>query len=283
MAEILKGAPAAAALTEELTARCAALRSGGTTPTLAIVRVGGRGDDLAYERGAVKRCEKIGIAVRSFALAADAGQAELLAAIEEINRDRSIHGCLMFRPLPGQMDERAVCEALDVRKDVDCMTERSLAGVFTGSGAGFAPCTAQSVIELLDYYGIELEGRRAAVIGRSLVIGRPVSMLLQARNATVTMCHTRTADMAAVCREADIIVAAAGHAGTVTAEFTNPAQVVVDVGINALPDGRLVGDVDFDAVAPLVRAITPVPAGVGSMTTAVLCKHVTEAAERAAL
>ena len=283
LAEILKGAPAAAALTEELAARTAALKARGIEPSLAIVRVGARGDDLAYERGAIKRCEKVGIAVRLYELAADADQAELLAVIDEINRDRSIHGCLMFRPLPKHMDERAACEALDVRKDVDCMTSRALASVFTGSGAGFAPCTAQSVIELLDYYGVELAGKRAAVVGRSLVIGRPVSLLLLGRNATVTMCHTKTENLPAVCREADILVVAAGRAGTVTPEFVHPDQVVVDVGINALPDGRLAGDVDFGAVEPLVRAITPVPAGVGSMTTAVLCKHVVEAAERALL
>lgn len=282
MAEILKGAPAAKAMTEELAARTAALRARGVTPTLAIVRVGARGDDLAYERGAIKRCEKAGVDVRLYELAADAGQAELLGVIDEINRDEAIHGCLMFRPLPKHMDERAVCEALDVRKDVDCMTARSLASVFTGSGAGFAPCTAQSVIELLDYYGVPLAGKRAAVVGRSLVIGRPVSLLLLARNATVTMCHTKTENLPAVCREADILVVAAGRAGTVTPEFVHAGQVVVDVGINVNAAGELVGDVAFEAVEPLVRAITPVPAGVGSMTTAVLCKHVVEAAERAA-
>ena len=282
MAEILKGAPVANAITDDLAARAESLKSRGIVPTLAIVRVGERADDLAYERGALKRCEKAGITARQFILSGAASQDELLEVIGKINRDSSIHGCLMFRPLPKHMDERAVCEALDVSKDVDCMTERSLAGVFTGSGVGFAPCTAQSVIELLEHYGVELSGRRAAVIGRSLVIGKPVSMLLQARNATVTMCHTRTVDMPAICRASDIIVAAAGHAGTVTPEFTNPKQVVVDVGINALPDGKLVGDVDFDAVEPLVAAITPVPAGVGSVTTAVLCKHVIEAAEKAA-
>ena len=282
MAEILKGAPVANAITEQLIVRAGALKARGIEPTLAIVRVGERGDDLAYERGAVKRCEKVGITVRHYVLDAAASQAELLAVIDEINRDAAIHGCLMFRPLPKHIDERAVCEALDVNKDVDCMTSLSLSGVFTGSGVGFAPCTAQSVIELLEHYGIELAGKRAAVIGRSLVIGKPVSMLLQERNATVTMCHTKTVDMPKICREADVLVAAAGHAETVTPEFTNPGQVVVDVGINAAPDGKLVGDVDFDAVAPLVAAITPVPAGVGSVTTAVLCKHVIEAAEKAA-
>ena len=282
MAEILKGAPVAAALTEQLAARAEALRSRGTVPTLAIVRVGERPDDVAYERGAVQRCEKVDIAVRQYRLPADAKQDELLRVIDEINRDEGIHGCLMFRPLPRQFDEAGICEALDVRKDVDCMTERSLAGVFTGSGKGFAPCTAQSVMELLKYYGIDPCGRRAAVIGRSLVIGRPVAMLLQAANATVTMCHTKTADMPGLCREAEILVAAAGHAGTVTPEFVNPGQTVIDVGINEAADGSLAGDADFEAVEPLVRAITPVPAGVGAVTTAVLCSHVIEAAERAA-
>ena len=280
VSEILKGGPAAAAMTEELARRAAALKERGLVPTLAIVRAGERGDDLAYERAAVKRCEKAGIAVRLYTLKADSSQEELISVIEEINADKGIHGCLMFRPLPKHMDQRRVCQALDVSKDVDCMTESSLAGVFTGSGHGFPPCTAQAVMELLDHYGVEPAGRRAAVIGRSLVIGKPVSMLLQARDATVTMCHSKTRDAAAICREAEILVVAAGHAATVTPEFTNPGQVIIDVGINSLPDGSLVGDVDFAAVAPLVKAISPVPAGVGSLTTAVLCKHVIQAAER---
>lgn len=282
MAEILKGAPVAAALTEQLAARAEALRSRGTVPTLAIVRVGERPGDVAYERGAMKRCEKVGIAVRQYLLPADAKQDELLRIIDEINRDEGIHGCLMFRPLPKHIDEAAACEALDVRKDVDCMTESSLAGVFTGSGKGFAPCTAQSVMELLKYYGIDPAGKKAVVVGRSLVIGKPVAMLLLAANATVTMCHTKTVDMPALCREADIVVAATGHAGMVTAEYTKPGQVIIDVGINEAADGNLVGDVDFSAVEPLVGAITPVPGGVGSVTTAVLCSHVIETAERAA-
>ena len=165
-------------------------------------------------------------------------------------------------------------------KDVDSMTSASLLSVFTGRDAGFAPCTAQSVTELLDYYEVPLSGARVAVIGRSLVIGKPVSMMLQARNATVTMCHTKTRDMAAVCREADVLVVAAGKAGVVDRSFTNPGQVVIDVGINAKPDGGICGDVNFEETEPLVRAITPVPGGVGSVTTAVLCKHVIEAAEK---
>jgi methylenetetrahydrofolate dehydrogenase (NADP+)/methenyltetrahydrofolate cyclohydrolase len=164
---------------------------------------------------------------------------------------------------------------------VDCITQGSLYGVFAGQPVGFPPCTAEAVVELLDYYQVPLEGAKVTVVGRSLVIGKPVSMMLQARNATVTMCHTRTRDLAAACRNADIVVAAAGHIGTVGAACASPQQVVVDVGINwDEKAGKLVGDVDFDSVEPVVRAITPVPGGVGSVTTAVLAKHVVEAAQR---
>ncbi len=282
MAEILRGAPVADAISEKLSERCAALERRGVRPTLAIVRVGERPDDVAYERAALRRCERVGVAARLFTLPADAGRGELLRAIDEINGDGSVHGCLMFRPLPGHLDEAEARGALRPEKDVDGMTASSLAGVFTGSGEGFAPCTAQSVMELLHYYGIDPAGRRAAVIGRSLVIGRPVAMLLQAENATVTMCHTRTRELPELCRGAEILVAAAGCAGMVDAGFVNPRQVVIDVGVNAAPEGGLCGDVKFGEVEPLVRAIAPVPGGVGSVTTAVLCAHVVEAAERRA-
>ena len=280
MAEILKGAPVAAAMTEALKARADALKEKGVEPCLAILRVGERPEDLTYERGAMKRCEKIGIRVEQVVLDDTCTQHELLHAIARINDDTAIHGCLMLRPLPKHLNEQEASEMLTPAKDVDSMTSASLLSVFTGRGAGFAPCTAQSVAELLDYYEVPLSGARVAVIGRSLVIGKPVSMMLQARNATVTMCHTKTRDMAAVCREADILVVAAGKAGVVDGSFTNPGQVVIDVGINAKPDGGICGDVNFEETEPLVRAITPVPGGVGSVTTAVLCKHVIEAAEK---
>ena len=280
MAEILKGAPVAAAMTEALKARADALKEKGVEPCLAILRVGERPEDLTYERGAMKRCEKIGIRVEQVVLDDTCTQQELLHAIARINEDTVIHGCLMLRPLPKHLNEQEASEMLTPAKDVDSMTSASLLSVFTGRGAGFAPCTAQSVTELLDYYEVPLSGARVAVIGRSLVIGKPVSMMLQARNATVTMCHTKTRDMAAVCREADVLVVAAGKAGVVDGSFTNPGQVVIDVGINAKPDGGICGDVNFEETEPLVRAITPVPGGVGSVTTAVLCKHVIEAAEK---
>ncbi len=281
MAKLLLGLPVADALTEELTHKVADLAERGITPTLAIVRVGERDDDLSYERGALKRCEKAGIAVRQFVLPADCSQDELMAVINEVNTDAAINGCLMFRPLPKTLDEAAACAALDPAKDVDCITEGSLYGVFANRPIGFAPCTAEACIEVLDHYGYDLTGARVTVVGRSLVIGKPVSMMLQAKNATVTMCHTRTRDLAAECRDAEILVVAAGHIGTVGADAVAPGQVVIDVGINWNESlGKLCGDVSFDEVEPTVAAITPVPRGVGSVTTAVLAKHVVLAAER---
>ena len=281
MAKLLLGAPVANALGEKLEGEITRLKRLGVTPTLAIVRVGERKDDLSYERGAINRCDGLGIDVRQFVLDGGCSQEELIATIEQVNNDASIHGCLMFRPLPAGLDEAAACAALDPAKDVDCITEGSMYGIFVNKPIGFAPCTAEACIELLDYYGYDLTGARVTVIGRSLVIGKPVSMMLQSRNATVTMCHTRTKDMAAECREAEILVVAAGHIGTIGADAAAPQQVIVDVGINWDQNaGKLCGDVLFDEVEPLVSAITPVPRGVGSITTAVLAKHVVEAARR---
>lgn len=281
MARLLRGAPVSAALTEELVGRVVTLGEGGIVPTLAIVRVGEREDDLSYERSAEKRCGRVGIGVRTFVLPPDCSQDELMDVIVEVNTDDSIHGCLMLRPLPKTLDEEAACEALEPTKDIDCITAGSLYGVFSNRPTGFPPCTAEACIELLDYYGIELEGARVVVVGRSLVVGKPVSCMLQARNATVTMCHTRTKNLADELSRAEVIVVAAGHVGTVGPDCVHEGQTVVDVGINWDEKvGRLVGDVDFDAVEPIVSSITPVPGGVGSVTTAVLCRHVIEAAER---
>lgn len=280
MEKVLKGAPAAAALTEALAEKCRLLSQKGIVPCLAIVRAGERPDDLSYERAAMKRCEKIGIRVRQFLLPEDADEKLLSETVQEINRDQSIHGCLIFRPLKNKAAEAAAAALLAPEKDVDCMTSPSLAGVFSGNGTGFPPCTAQAVIELLDHYGIPLEGRHAVVIGRSLVIGRPVSMLLQRKNATVTMCHTKTRDLPALCRQADILIVAAGKAELVDDSYLSEGQIIIDVGIHADEAGNLCGDVNYEKAAPLAAAITPVPGGVGSVTTAVLCKHVIEAAEK---
>ncbi len=280
MAKLLLGKEVNASLNERVRSKAARLREAGITPTLAILRVGERPDDLAYEKGARKRHEALGIDCRSVVLPAEARQEELLAAVEELNRDASVHGVLMLRPLPAHIDERLVCGALRAEKDVDGQTEASMAGVFTGSGVGFAPCTAQACMEILAHYGIDCAGRRAVVVGRSLIVGKPAAMLLLQKNATVTVCHTRTADLVEVTRQADILLVAAGRAGVIGAEHVSEGQIVIDVGIHVGADGRLCGDVDFDAVSPVVEAITPVPGGVGSVTTSVLAEHVTEAALR---
>ncbi|MEA4920441.1 MAG: bifunctional 5,10-methylenetetrahydrofolate dehydrogenase/5,10-methenyltetrahydrofolate cyclohydrolase [Clostridiaceae bacterium] len=280
MAQLLKGAPVAQAISSMLTERANALNKAGITPTLTIVRVGNRPDDISYERGAIKRCRICGIDVRRVVFPDRATENELVETIEEINRDTSVHGVLLFRPLPKHMNEAKICAALDPKKDMDGITEGSLAGVFSGSDMGYPPCTAQACIEILDHYGLEIAGKKAVVLGRSNVIGKPVAMLLLKRNATVTICHTKTVDLPGTCSKAEILIAAAGKAGVVGSSHVSEGQILLDVGINITDKGKIMGDVDFDSVQPIVKAITPVPAGVGSVTTAVLAKHVIMAAEK---
>ncbi len=280
MALLLKGGQAAAAMNEKTAARVAALTAAGVVPTLAVVRMGAREDDLSYERGVMNRCAKLGIQVKPYLLEADASQDQLLAVLGEINQDSSIHGCLIFRPLPAQIDDKAVRSTLAPEKDVDGITDASLAGVFTGSGVGYAPCTAQACVEILDHYGIPLEGKRATVVGRSLVVGKPAAMLLDRKNATVTICNSRTRNLPEICRSADVLVVAMGKRGAIGGDCVAPGQVVVDVGIHTDENGKLCGDVRFAEAEPVVEAITPVPGGVGAMTTSVLAAHVVEAAEK---
>jgi len=281
MAEILKGAPVTAALNEKMAAETAELKTKGVVPTLAILRVGERPDDLSYEKGAMKRCETVGVDVRNVVLPADVCQEDFDAALEQLNTDESVHGILMFRPLPKQLDSERARQMLNPAKDVDGCTDGSLAGVFTNTKVGFAPCTAQAAIEILDHYGIDCTGKRAAVIGRSLVVGRPVSMMLMHKNATVTTCHTKTVDMPTVTREADILIVCAGQMESIGAEYVREGQIVVDVGIGWNEEkGKLCGDVKFEEAEPVVGAITPVPGGVGTVTTSVLVSHVVEAAKR---
>jgi len=281
MAQLLKGAEVVSALNERIKADVSALVSRGVMPTLAILRVGEKPDDLAYERGAIKRAETVGVAVKQIVLPETVSQEELLAEIAKINLDATIHGCLMLRPLPKHIDDMRAREALLPEKDIDGITDGSLAGVFTGSKRGFPPCTAQACMEILDYYDIDPAGKNAVVIGRSLVIGKPVAMMLLQKHATVTICHTKTKDMPAVTRRAEILIVAAGRAGVVGAEYVSAGQVVLDVGINFNSEGKMTGDADFAAVEPIVEAITPVPGGVGTVTTSVLMAHVVEAAKRA--
>ncbi len=281
MAELLKGKPVVEAMARDLELRVARLHEHNVNPTLAIVRVGQRPDDLSYERTALKRAESLGIDVRSMVLNETACTEELATVIDAINKDVTIHGCLLFRPLPPSIDENAICDLLSPEKDIDGITRASLASIFVGQGAGFAPATAAAVMRMLDYYEVPLHGAHVVVVGRSLVIGKPVAQLLLARHATVTMCHSRTADLAELMRGADIVVCATGRARGYGKECFSAGQVVIDVGINFDGEGNMCGDVDFATVEPVVGAITPVPGGIGSVTTSTTMAHVVEAAERA--
>ena len=289
MAKRLLGKEVNEALVASLQNRTAALKEKGITPCLGIIRLGENPSDLSYEKGATKRAEEVGVAVKNYILPETATKEEVLAVIDEVNADASVHGVLMFRPLPkhlkGDLDE--ICNRLAPAKDVDSMTHMSNAGVFEGQDLGYAPCTPAACMEILDYYGIDCKGKSAVVIGRSLVVGKPAAMMLMAKNATVTVCHTRTVNPAEVCRNADIIVSAAGVLNSLTKDFVREGQIVIDVSMNWNPEkitskgkGGMSGDAIFDEVEPIVGAITPVPGGVGAVTTSVLMKHVVEAAEK---
>ena len=283
MAELYKGKPVADALKAKMAASVAELKEKGITPTLAILRVGERDDDLSYERGATKTCDSVGVAVKNVVLPADVDPDTFFKALDELNNDPAVHGILMFRPLPKHLDGEKARKMLNPANDVDGCTDGSLAGVFTNTKLGFPPCTAQAAMEILDFYGVDCKGKRAAVIGRSLVVGRPAGLMLLHKNATPTICHTKTQDMPAVIREADIVIVCAGQMESIGKEYFRPGQVVIDVGINWNEEkGKLCGDVKFDEAEPIVAAITPVPGGVGSVTTSVLVSHVVEAAKRIA-
>lgn len=280
---ILGSKPVVEAMNANLRPRVELLRQKGVIPTLAIVRVGNKPDDISYERTAIKRAESLDIAVRVFELPEDATYELIAHTIEFINEDPSIHGCLMFRPLPEVFDEKTLCDLLVLHKDVDGISTAALAGIFTDDPDSLPPATAEACIKVLDHYDIALEGKHVVVVGRSLVIGKPVSMMLLRHNASVTICHSKTENLASITRNADIVICATGRARAYSADYFVPGQVVLDVGINFDAEGHMCGDVDFEAVEPLVAAITPVPGGIGSVTTSCTMEHTIVSAERAAL
>ena len=275
--QILKGAPVAAAIRDEIKKE---LEGCETKPCLAIVRVGEKQEDLSYERSALKRMNGVGIETKLFVFPADISMDDFSAEFAAINDDPTIDGILLFRPLPAQLNESQIVESIVPEKDVDGISSAALGKLFLGDKHAFAPCTAQAVMEILHFYGIEPQGKRAVVLGRSLVVGKPLSMLLLNENATVTICHSRTASLPEVCRESDILVTAIGKAKWVDERFVSEKTIVIDVGINVDENGMLCGDVNFGQIEDKVFMATPVPGGVGAVTTAVLAKHVLEAAKR---
>lgn len=274
--ELLKGAPVSAAIREWAAEEIKQLQ--GSVPKLAIIRVGEKPDDMSYERSAVKKMEAFGLRVQTFVFPKDISDEEFKEAFQKINKDPDVTGILLLRPLPEQIKEKEIEAMIDPRKDLDGISPVNIAKVFSGDPSGFAPCTAEAVIEILKANNISIEGKRAAVIGRSMVIGKPLSMLLLKENATVTICHTRTKELPEICRQAEILVAAAGKAGMVEESWVSDGAVVIDVGINVDENGKLCGDVDQASMESRNLLLTPVPGGVGAVTTAVLAKHLIQAA-----
>lgn len=280
MAILLKGSNVTNALKEKILSAVAKLSEENILPQIAIVRCGSRADDLSYEAGALKRFASLNIGAKVIELDETVSQDDFIAQIELLNGDKSVDGVLIFRPLPKQLDENVIKTVLAPEKDMDCMTPTNIAKVFAADASGYAPCTAKAVMELLEYYKVDLSGKNVAIIGRSMVIGKPLAIMMLAKNATVTICHTRTRNLADVAKAADIVVACAGKAKMVTSDFVSAGQIIVDVGINVDENGKLCGDVDFENVEPIVAAITPVPGGVGGVTTSCLASHVVAAASR---
>ena len=276
MAELLSGRSAAAAIRTDVAARIARL---GFAPRLALLRVGDDPDDLAYIRSIERQCAAVGAETEHFALPLGCTTGELLHAVETVNRSADLHGCLLLRPLPDGIDERAVCDALLPEKDIDGMSSHSLGALFVGDDTAFAPCTAQACVELLDYYHLSIAGRHAVVLGRSLVVGRPLGQLLLQRDATVTLCHSKSRELPALCRSADLLISAVGQIGLVDKHCMHAGQIVLDVGTTMCGE-QLMGDVNAVDAEDLVRAYSPVPGGVGAVTTAVLLRNLVTAAER---
>lgn len=281
MAKLLKGKDVASFINERSKKDVDALKLKGINPTLAIIRVGNKEQDLSYEKGAIKRANEVGVEVKSIVLNEDVNYDTFYKTLDDINNDDTVHGILLLRPLPKDLDNEKARLSIKPSKDVDGCGNGSLSGIFTNTELGFAPCTAQAAIEILDYYGIDVKGKNVVIVGRSLVVGKPLSMMLLNKNATVTICHTKTQDIPSITKKADIIITATGMMESFNADYFNSNQIVIDVGISWNDTKqKLCGDVLFDDVEPVVDAITPVPGGVGSVTTSVLVSHVVEAAKR---
>ncbi len=275
---ILKGAEVSAKIRDQVHELLKELD--GKIPRLAIVRVGEKPDDLSYERGAIKKITAFGMEARSYAFPEDVDNEEFQKEYRKINEDPEGSGILLLKPLPDRICQEDLDRIIDPSKDLDGISPVNIAKVFAGDGSGFAPCTAEAVVETLKAYEIPIAGKRAVIVGRSMVVGKPLAMLLMKEHATVTVCHTRTVDLPGTCRNGEILVAAAGRAKMIGRDHTGPGAVVIDVGINVGEDGKLCGDVDLEAIEDIGSMATPVPGGVGAVTTAVLARHLALAAVR---
>ena len=279
MAVFMKGSNVSSRMKEMLLAKVSDLKRDGISPALAVIRVGNKEDDAVYERMILKRFNPLGINVQVHELPATISQADFDAQFMAVNDDPAIHGILLFRPLPEGLSDKFARLHMNPMKDIDGMSPLNEARIFEGGSEGFAPCTASAVMTVLAQYGFDPAGKNVVIVGRSMVIGRPLSMLMLRANATVTVCHSKTQNLPEVCRKADILVAAVGHAKMITKDYVSRKSVVIDVGIDTDSDGNLCGDVDYERVEPIVQAITPVPGGVGAVTTLVLAENLVKAAK----
>lgn len=277
MAEILKGNVVAAQIKEDMKKDIEELAKIGKVPTLGIIRLGSNPDDVSYERSIIRNCEAIGVVAKVYERELDMTTEELVQLLEELNQDNSISGILVFRPLPKHIDETKIREAISPDKDVDCMHPLNLEKIFEGDISGFAPCTPKAAMEILLYNKVPLEGKNVVVINRSMVVGKPLAMMLLNENATVTICHSRTKDLDLIAKRADVVVTALGKAKLFGNKYFNENSVVIDVGMSVDSEGKLSGDVDYPNVSELVSMITPVPGGVGAVTTSILLSHVVHA------
>lgn len=280
MAEILSGAAVAQKLDDELKGKIEKLKNNGIEPTLCVVRLGQKPEDLSYERGLLKKAEKLGIEVNKKLYDENITQEELASELRKIDADNNNHGILIFRPLPSHIDEKKVLELISPQKDADGVTDASMLGIYADTGVGNPPCTAEACMEILKHYDIRLQGKKTVVLGRSLVVGKPLALMLLKENATVTICHSKSENLSKICKEADILIAAVGKAKLLDKEYVSEGQIVIDVGINMGEDGKLCGDVNFEEVESVVSKISPVPGGVGTVTATVLMSHVVAMAER---
>ena len=273
---ILKGAEVSAKIKEEVQGVLGRLN--GQIPRLAIVRVGEKPDDLSYERGAMKKLASFGLEAQSYAFPEDISNEQFQEEFKKINENPDVTGILLLRPLPKQICQADIENMMDPKKDLDGISPINIAKIFAGDASGFAPCTAEAVVEMLKANHIEIAGKRAVIVGRSMVVGKPLAMLLMKENATVTVCHTRTIDLPGTCQSGEILIAAAGKAKMINGDYVRQEAVVIDVGINVDEDGKLCGDVDFQSIQEKASMTTPVPGGVGTVTTAVLARHLVLAA-----
>lgn len=275
--KLLLGKNVADSITKEVVKDVEDLKSKGINPTIAMLKVGNREEDAAYQRAASSRCSKCGIDIKLIELDENCSEEEYIKALNSLNTDESIHGILCFRPLAKQIREEIVADTINPMKDIDCFSPINMAKLISNDNTGYAPCTAKAVIEILDFYDINIKSENISVLGRSLVVGKPLALLLMNRDATVRVCHSKTKDIEKIASDSDILISCMGRAKMLDSRFVKEDAVLIDVGINFDEEGNMCGDVDFDSVIDKVDKITPVPRGVGSVTTSVLVKHLVKA------